>query len=61
MEGESFDGLGSHDIPFLRPFAAVLFCQLHKAWNAPSQVFGVEGRGHQLAHVQVVIKGEDSH
>ena len=61
MEGECLDGLCAHDIPFLSPFAAVLFCQLNKAGDTPSQVLGVEGRAHQLAHVEMVIKCENCH
>ncbi len=61
MERECLDGLRPHDIPFLSPFAAVLFCQLNKAGDTPSQVLGVEGRAHQLAHVYMVTKCENRH
>lgn len=61
MEGEGLDGLCAHDIPFLSPFTAVLFCQLNKAGDTPSQVFRVERWAHQLAHVEMVIECENCH
>lgn len=61
MKSECLDGLCAHDIPFLSPFTAVLFCQLHKAGDTPIQVLGVEGRAHQLAHVEMVIECENCH
>lgn len=59
MKGECFDGPSTHEFPLLSPSAAVLLSQLHQAGYPPDEALGVEGRGHQLAHVEVIIKGQD--
>lgn len=59
MEGEGFDSPGPHELPLLGPPVAVLLSQLHQAGHPPDQPLGVEGWGHQLTHVQVIIKCQD--
>ena len=59
MESESFDCPSPHELSLLSPSVAVLLSQLHQAGHPPDQPLGVEGRRHQLSHVEVIIKGQD--